>query len=66
MSVKLNKVHYPQTVLTSTALSCRRELYSPLGPGDTSTNEVSIFIVLCQEGIIILAVLIGIICFNIT
>ena len=55
MSVRLNDVHYPLTVLSSTALQCRRELYSPLGPGNPSTNEVSVAIVLGQEGVIILA-----------
>ena len=32
MSAKQDLVHCPQTVLTSTALLYRRELYSPLGP----------------------------------
>ena len=66
MSVKLNYVHYLITVLSSTALQCRRELYSPLGPGNRSTNEVSVAIVLGQEGIIILTVIIFIVFFNIT
>ena len=65
-SVKLNKIHYPQTVLSSTTLQCRRELYSPLGSNSTSSNEVPIIIILCKEGLILLAVVIIIIFFNTT
>ena len=53
MSVKPKYVHYPQTVLSSTALQCRRELYSPLGPTYASPEKVSIIIIFCQEGLIL-------------
>ena len=38
--MKLIRVHFPQTVVYPTALPCRRELYSPLGPEYSSPNAV--------------------------